>query len=194
MTPEQIKAELAARGWTIRDLADRAGMDENHLSKSLGKAARKFRVEEMDGIRAAFAKDEEPRAPVRRIPWLGGVPGGPLKPALEKAGRYFAISDPDTPARAYALTVEGDSMDLVAPDGTTIVIDPDDTDLWPNRRYVVRTRDGETTFKEFQVDPARLVPCSSNKANREVALGKEPITVLGRVISYTMRDLPRRLT
>lgn len=85
-------------------------------------------------------------------------------------------------------------MDLVVPSGTTLTIDPDDKALWPGRRYVIQTEDGETTFKEFQSDPARLVPLSTDDSHQDILLGAEPIIILGRVYAYTMRDadLPRR--
>ena len=194
MNPEDIKAALAERNWTIRDLAERTGINENYLSKSLGKARRRIQVPEMEAIYRAFGMEDAAPAgiPIRTIPHLGEVPGGPLRPAMENAGRFVAVSDPDTPPGAYALTVKGDSMDLVVDDGATLVIDPNDRDLWPGRRYVIRTEDGETTFKEYQAAPARLVPCSSNPNNREIAIGHEPIMILGRVFSYIIRDVPRR--
>lgn len=85
-------------------------------------------------------------------------------------------------------------MDLVVPDGTTLVIDPDDKALWPGKRYVIQTEDGQSTYKEFQSDPARLVPLSTDDSHQEILLGNAPITVVGRVYSYMMRDvdLPRR--
>lgn len=192
MTPEEIKAELRARNMSQRDLAEATGISENHLSKSLGKPGRKFTVAEMDKIREVLAPEPDEPERIRTIPMLGEVPAGGFKPAEERGGKRHVVSDPDTPLNAYALRVSGDSMDLIVPDGATLVIDPDDKALWPGRRYVVRSADGETTFKEFQAEPARLVPCSSNPEHREIALGAEPIEVLGRVFSYSMRDVPRR--
>jgi SOS-response transcriptional repressor LexA len=167
-------------------------MHENHLSKALS-GTRQFKVTEMDAIRAELAPDpEDDDQAIRTVPLLGEVPAGKFQPAEQVGGRRWAVSDPETPARAYALTVKGDSMDLVVPNGATLVIDPDDTAFWPGRRYVVRTEDGQTTFKEYQEGPARLVPCSSNDEHKEIMLGHEPVNVLGRVFSYSMRDVPRR--
>lgn len=191
MTPEQIRAELDARGMNIRDLASATGIDENKLTKSLGKQGRRIQVPEMEAIKRVFA-DVGDRPSIRTIPLLGEVPAGRLMPAEQTGGRQIAVSDPDTPPRAYALTVKGDSMDLVVPNGATLVIDPDDTAFWPGRRYVIQTEGGETTFKEYQDGPARLVPCSSNDEHQEIMLGHEPVKVLGRVFSYSMRDVPRR--
>lgn len=193
MDPAEIKAELTRRNMTQRDLADAIGMSENYLSKALG-GKRQFRPAELDAIRAELGHDDESPGRIRTIPLLGAVPAGRPSPEQQRSGRQIPVSDPATPANAYALTVKGDSMDLIVPNGTTLIIDPDDKNLWPGKRYVIMTQDGETTFKEYQDAPARLVPCSSNSEHREIQIGHEPITVLGRVWSYTMRDadLPRR--
>jgi repressor LexA len=191
MSPEEIKSALKQRKVTVRELASAASMEENYLTKSLN-GGRRFKVEEMDAIRAYFrrldaAADGEP---VRMIPLLGEVPASRFQWKEQMTGRSVPV-DPDTPPRAYALTVRHDSMDLVAEEGTRLIVDPDDIELWPGRRYIIRTPDG-TTFKEYQSDPARLVPCSSNDAHGEIMLGSEPIEVLGRVIFYVTRDMARR--
>lgn len=193
MSPDEIKAELNRRNMTQRDLAEAVGMDENHLSKAL-RGSRQFKIPEMDAIRHELAPDpEDPdRLAIRTIPLLGEVPAGTPEPQEQRRGPRLIVSDPDVPSRAYGLRVKGDSMDLIVPEGSTVIIDPDDKALWPGYRYVVRTADGETTFKEYQEGPARLVPCSSNPAHKEIPLGGEQIAIEGRVFSYLMRDIPRR--
>lgn len=193
MTGEDIKAELTRRGMSQRDLAQAIGMDENHLSKALA-GKRQFKVPEMDAIRAELIPEEDAsdRMALRSLPVLGQVPAGGFQPSEQRGGRRVIVTDPDVPPRAYGLIVRGDSMDLIVPDGSTVIIDPDDKQLWPGYRYVIRSADGATTFKEYQEGPARLVPCSSNPEHREIGIGTEPITVEGRVFSYMMRDVPRR--
>jgi SOS-response transcriptional repressor LexA len=191
LTADQIRDQLATRNMTIRDLAEAIGMNENYLTKSL-RGTRSFKPQELAAIAKEFAPSDMEPDGLRRIPLLGEVPAGKLTEAVQRSGRWIAVSDPETPRNAYALTVKGDSMDLIVPDGTTLIVDPDDKALWPGRRYVIQTEDGRTTFKEFQADPARLVPCSSNDEHQDIMLGAEAVIVLGRVFSYTIRDIPRR--
>ena len=193
MQPDDIKRELRLRGMSQRDLADAVGMDETHLSKSLA-GKRQFKIAEMDAIRSELAPEpgSEDRLALRSIPLLGEVPAGAFDARSQRSGGRIIVTDPDVPPRAYGLTIKGDSMDLIVPDGSQVIVDPDERKLWPGFRYIVRSADGETTFKEYQDGPARLVPCSSNPAHREILLGSEPVTIEGRVFSYMMRDVPRR--
>jgi SOS-response transcriptional repressor LexA len=193
MDANDIKLELRRRNMSQRDLAEAVGMSEDRLSKSLA-GRRMFRLDEMDAIRAELAPaDTRNRIPT--IPLLGKVPAGKPQEAIEYLIRHISAPDPDTPPNAYALVVSGNSMNLVVNDGTILIIDPDDKSLWPGRRYVVETEaDHKATFKEFQADPARLVPLSSDDEHKDILLGSEPIVILGRVIGYHLRDadLPRR--
>ncbi len=201
MTPQEIRDELGALDLTVRDLAKLSGVPENFLSKVFGKAGRKIQHHEMVAIERALAAK---RAEIEgvdlsaievvglpKIPLLGEVPAGSPQEAIQISGKWHPVTDPDTPPRAYALRIKGDSMDKLAPDGATITVDPDDRDLWDGAQYVVRTQDGEATFKEYHANPARLVPLSNNPAHLPIKLGDEPIEILGRVWSWTVRARPR---
>lgn len=193
MEPEQILARMQELGIGIRDLERRTGINENYLTKSLGKQRRRITVQEMDLIKGALSIAEaEHEGGLRSVPLLGDVPASTWRPAHQQGGKRISLPESDAPAGAYALTVSGDSMDLIVPNGTKIIIDPNDRDFYPGRRFVVQSEEGETTFKEYQEQPARLVPCSSNPEHVEIIIGRQPIEVLGRVVTYILRDPPRR--
>lgn len=181
MDIDEIKRRLAAKGILQVELAEYLGILPNKVSLSLtGK--RRFSVPEMDKIRALLA-DEPSGPPARAIPYVGDVAGGDWRAAVQRASHSIPSPDPSIPPQAFALRVAGDSMDLLVEDGGTIIIDPSDKQLFPGKYYVIINGDGETTFKQFKADPARLVPCSSNPSHREIVIGGEEVfRVVGRVI------------
>lgn len=74
-------------------------------------------------------------------------------------------------------------MDQYVEDGGTVVVDPNDRALFPGRFYVVLNDSGETTFKQFANEPARLVPCSSNPVHVDITIGDgTAFSIVGRVI------------
>lgn len=124
--------------------------------------------------------------PVTGIPHLGEVPAGPWREAIKSSSRYIPAPQPGMPDSAYALTVTGNSMDKVAHDGATIIIDPEDRDLFDRWFYVIRNGDGEVTFKQYRENPARLVPCSNDPAHQVIPVASREYEVIGRVILITM--------
>lgn len=123
--------------------------------------------------------------PARMVPVLGKIAAGNWREAIE-SGNLDApvgyIPAPYGSTNAYALQPDGDSMDLVVPDGGIIIIDPEQIELRDGNIYAVMNDDAEATFKRFKADPPRLEPCSSNPVHQPIALGREPFRVLGRVI------------
>lgn len=116
------------------------------------------------------------------FPLLGAVPAGPWNEAVRLSSDTVSVPASEAPRQGYALRVEGDSMDLVVPEGTRILVDPTDTDLWPTKCYVVMNEYGDVTFKRYLDNPARLVPCSSNSSHREIQLSSGGFRILGRVV------------
>lgn len=115
------------------------------------------------------------------IPIVGAVQGGNWREAVKRSAASMPRPDPSVPPEAFALRVTGDSMDELVEDGGTVIVDPQDKDLFPGRYYVVMNGDGETTFKRFMADPARLVPCSTNPVHKEIPIGSR-FEIVGRVI------------
>lgn len=123
----------------------------------------------------------------RLIPLLGSVPAGPWKEAIAETENFIPAPSQDLPDSVFALTVEGDSMDKIAPSGSTIFLDPQDRDLFDKRLFVVRNGDGEVTFKQYREAPARLVPCSRNPKHHMIPIMDGGFETVARVVLVVAR-------
>jgi SOS-response transcriptional repressor LexA len=177
---DEIIRRMEAKGLRRVDLARALGIAPNKITKAFN-GERQFKVPEMDILRRMLT-DEPESEPLRTIPVIGMVAAGRWREAVQQSRASMPIPDPSVPPRAIALEVVGDSMDLLIEEGGRVIVDPDDKALFPGRYYVIINADGETTFKQFKADPARLVPCSSNPEHQEIPIGGERFEVVGRVI------------
>jgi repressor LexA len=188
VTNDDIRAALKAKGMTQRQLAGLLGIAENKITKAL-IGERRWTVSEMDIVREVLGDADQGTAapPPRAIPIIGQVQAGNWREAVRQAGSSVPAPDPSLPPNVFALRVKGDSMDAYVRDGGVAMVDPDDKDLFEGRLYVVLNEDGETTFKKFEVNPARLMPCSSNDEHQPIPLGNGPIEVVGRIVWLAYR-------
>lgn len=177
----ELRRQVAGKKFTQTKVAAHLGVAPARISEVL-KGDRRVQQHEMPTLAAFLGMQDDLPPAAKPIPLLGEVPGGNWREAISNARRSIPSPDPSMPASAYALRVEGDSMDLVVPDKSTIIIDPTDVDLYPGRYYVVENGEGETTFKQYQESPARLVPCSSNPAHKDIPISHGGFRVVGRVI------------
>lgn len=181
----EIEARMAARGIRQVDLANAIGISPVTVNKSL-RAGRLFKHHEMVKIEALLGGTDRTidGAAVRNVPLIGQVAAGAWREAIESPAGWVPVADASAPKNTFALTVVGDSMDLEIQDGGIVIVDPDDKSLFPGRLYVVLNDSGETTFKQFEADPARLEPRSTNTAHKAIPLGDgTPFTLVGRVIA-----------
>jgi repressor LexA len=184
MDIEEIRARMKERHYNQGDLANLLGIDPTAVSKRLtGKRA--FRHSEMMKVEAWLGYEggepELPSASIRMIPIIGMVAAGSSKEAVEQKLGEMPVPG-STPAGAVALQVDGDSMDLEIEHGGTVIVDRDDKALFPGRLYVIINGEGETTFKQFENEPARLVPRSTNPSHTPIVIGDgTTFKVYGRV-------------
>lgn len=181
--PNELKRLLKEQGKKQVDLANLLGLNPTAVSK-IFSGVRSIQPDEEPKIRAWLGLSSTVSgftAPL--IPIIGQVAAGSWREAIENPIAAMPAPDPDMPAQTFGLIVEGDSMDRIVEDGGTVLIDPQDTALYPGRYYVVSNGTGETTFKQFLLDPARLEPCSSNADHRAIMIGDgTSFHVVGRVI------------
>lgn len=180
----RISELRTAKGWTMAQLAARADTEASTINK-LEKGKTKLTLEWMARLAQALNVRPEhiianPDNQIAHVSWV-------------QAGAFAETTDPyipsDTPTvevggvdpdHHIALTVEGDSMNLVADEGTVIVVNLDDRELRPGKDYVFRMND-HATFKRWRDNPPRLEPCSSNPEHETIVPQRE-IEVVGRVV------------
>jgi SOS-response transcriptional repressor LexA len=155
------------------------------------KYARRFRAEGVEITAqdilfddASQRDDDRPLRPdIVLVPQLSWVAASKMTDVGEALHPAHAPTIPfaDLPAGDYfALKVAGDSMDRVAPDGSTILVNRRDRRLISNRYYVFGNR-GEATFKRYIASPTKLLmPFSNNPTHAPLVPGKG-LSVIGRV-------------
>lgn len=184
LTHDQILAELhkwvAAGKVRQKDVADELGIAPARVSEML-KGTRRVQQDEMPVLARMLGMDVG-NSSVRKIKRIGRVAAGSLRQALDEATSDVEVSA-NLPTGVFAIEVDGESMNKIAPFGCDVIVDPNDKSLFAGDLYVLGNRDGEFTFKRFMQDPARLVPMSDDPAHEEIPLGGEPINIIGRVVS-----------
>lgn len=170
-----------AFGWTVSTYLGHENGDRNPSRKKAMQYADAFRVR-WEWILEGEGQPTEPPGAARRVPVLSWVSAGRISAAepVTKAEVLREVAVADLPAGDWAaLEVSGDSMDRIAPDGATIIVNRSDQRLLPERFYVVANEAGEATFKRFRT-PNKLQPFSTNP-DHETLLLPEPAKVFGRV-------------
>lgn len=205
---EQILARLAERlaelKMTENEASGRAGLERTFLSQLRRSAQRWPRVDNLQricdalglrmywvttGLGPRLVEERDLTADVADVPmvsWnvpiVSSVAATGFSAAVEGAADMPRILAPGLPRGDYiALRVVGDSMNLIAPDQSIIVVDRSDKLLRPRGFYVFATDDqSEATFKRWMSKPDRLEPYSTNPSY-ETIFPEHPPTVVGRV-------------
>lgn len=183
------QAELARR------LASRlrVGFDRSKMQKILADR-REVSAEEMLAIEeiTGFPAPAEARSALMPVPLVDWVSAGRLASSESQipVERVPLLAFADLgQGDFFATRVQGDSMDRVSPEGSTIIVDRNDKTLVGGRCYVFSVK-GETTFKMYQADdPPYLAPYSTNPANKPIfPKKKNDWEIVGRV-KRTLLDL-----
>lgn len=181
----ELRAQVGAKRFTQKALADHLRIAPARVKEMLN-GDRRVQQDEMPVLAEWLGMSDDDPVPagargVREVPLLGKVPGGNWREAVRRSSNTVEVPAADAPRDAYALEVEGNSMNLVVPDGFTIVVDPNDVDLFAKRLYVVMNPDGEVTFKQYMENPARLVPCSTEDKHKDIPISGGGFRVVGRI-------------
>lgn len=168
-----LAAHLGVRNDAITRMTNLDGKKEAReisFAELIGMA--EFFKEEPPGLTAARERARKARdePKVSQIPLLDTVTAGKLRAPSSQ------IPVEDVPLLAFAdlgrgeffaLTVQGDSMDRISPDGSVIVVNQADRTLVSGKAYVISQR-GEATFKLWRPDPPRFAPHSTNPVHEPI--------------------------
>ncbi|MCG7346600.1 LexA family protein [Sphingomonas sp. ACRSK] len=180
----RIRALRTERGWTQDDLAQRIDTTKATVSK-IEASTRRLSDKWLRSLANAFGMSigellgEAQRREVGQVPLIGRIAAGNWREAILDPTDYLPAINPAK--NSFALTPDGDSMNLAIPEGAHVIVDPDDGQLRDGKIYAVMNGDGETTVKRYRAEPARLEPQSTNPDHKPIMLGSEPFTVIGRV-------------
>ena len=178
---ETAKAAANYFGWKYQTYAQHE-QGERGLTRAAKKYARAYRVGEgwlLTG--EGLGPGESAVVPVVSMVSAGHLRDQPAVTAADVED-WRDFGDLARGGDWIALTVQGRSMDMVAPDGAIILVNRADTELRPGGLYVFAIGDGEATFKQWQPDPPRLQPLSSDRTIGSIPADSLPdLFVVGRV-------------
>lgn len=191
MDREALKARLAERGLSIADFGRAIGRTRTVASRILNGEV-KLQLAHVRPLSRLLGWSEHevlklaglslPQAELRTVPVVGEVQAGRLtdiEPSLD--GEVIVI--PHASDAAFALRVEGSSMDRIAPPGALVIVDQHQRVVAPGDLAVFR-RAGEATFKRLSLigNALYLTPESFDPTHAAIPLdGDEAVEVIGRV-------------
>jgi SOS-response transcriptional repressor LexA len=120
------------------------------------------------------------------IPLIGLAGAGNWIEAIEETKERIWVPREAHAVGRFAVEVVGQSMNLVLPEGTLAVINPEDRDLFVGKMYLLRNSEGEATIKRYRADPARFEPVSDDPTFEAFSVGSSDFRVIGRV-TYAMQ-------
>lgn len=192
VTHDEILAELRARlddkRVTGRGVAELLGIAPARVTE-MRNGKRRIQQHEMPILAQFFGMGEvegdTPDTNVVWVPVIGIAAAGCWREAVEVPA--YLVPQLKRPGcnQAFAVQVDGDSMDLIIPERSYAVIDPDQKRLLDKRVYLIQNSSRDTTIKRYRSDPARFEPVSSNPEHNVIHIGEHEITVIGRVVSFT---------
>lgn len=116
------------------------------------------------------------------VPIIGLASAGNWREAIDMPLGRVTVPSHVAGARAFAVEVTGDSMDVLIEDGGWIVIDPDDKALRAGKSYLIQNGEHEVTVKRYQSNPARFEPVSTNPEHEGFLASACDFIVLGRAV------------
>lgn len=161
-------------------LAKVTGLNQSAISNILN-GGRRVKVEEADLIYSHLGISRTPS--IQLVPVIGLTSAGNWKEAiLAPPGGMMPVPSNVASRKSFAVEVKGDSMDKIIPDGGFALVDPDQTQLFNEKVYLIENEEHDAQVKRYRSNPARFEPVSSNELHKTIYLGEQIVRVIGRVI------------
>lgn len=191
VTHEEILAELIrwldAKKVTGKGLADLLGIAPARITE-MKKGDRRIQQDEMAVLAEFFglgnADAQSSQGNVVWVPVIGIAAAGAWRDAIEVPSFMIAQSKRAGVNQAFAVIVDGDSMNQILPERSYAIIDPDQKRLVNRKVYLIGNGGGEATIKRYCDNPARFEPASNNPDHTPIYVGESEIRVIGRVVSF----------
>lgn len=180
---ERVRARMKDLGVTQADLAKELGLNQSAVSNLLN-GGRQVKVHEAAAIENYLKL--VPSSLVDFVPVIGISSAGNWREAVNLPTRSIPVPPGLAGPRAFAVELSGDSMDQVLYEGASVVIDPDQTQLYNGKVYLISNAEHETQIKVYQSNPARFEPRSNNDTHKTIFMGEEHVRVIGRVVYQGM--------
>lgn len=177
---------------TQQQLADKIGMSQSIVGK-MEMETRSIKIDVLQKIAAALSVDlselifKAHPFPYRHIPIRGIVNAGEPMIVFDDATDYDTVAFDTERSDYFALKVQGHSMDKVAPDGSTIIVDPRETDPQAlHKQPIVALQDGEVIFKIWD-NSLKLFQPKSTRDDYDPIVAKFGAQIFGKVVAYIVR-------
>lgn len=176
-----VKAAMAERKATQSDLAKVAKLPSQSAMSNILKGKRKVTADEAAIIyRFLGIAGPKPIATAQNVPIIGFGSASSWREAVHMPIGSMTIPPRKAGPKAFAIEIQGDSLDMKVADGGYVVVDPEQKELRPGKLYLIQNREHETTVKCYERDPARFVPMSSNPIHQPIPADEVDV-IIGRV-------------
>jgi phage repressor protein C with HTH and peptisase S24 domain len=176
---ELVRAKMKELRLTQGKLASEMGLHQSAVHNILA-GQRQVKAHEASYIYKRLGIDRTPD--VHLVPIIGLASAGNWREAILTSGGVMPVPRRVGGERAFAVEIKGDSMDKLIPDGGFAIVDPDETQLYNDRVYLIQNGENEAQVKLYRSNPARYEPASTNELHETLFVGEEPVRVIGRVI------------
>lgn len=175
-----VRARMKERNVNQTGMARMLGLPSQSAFSNILKGKRRVTAQEAKRIYDFLGIALAPT--VRVVPIIGITNAGNWREAINMPLGQLPIPMASASDDAFALEIQGDSMNLLIEDGSHAVIDPRQKELRDGKCYLIQNTEGEATIKAYYRSPPRFEPLSTNPDHKGWLVAEHDFIVLGRVV------------